>query len=210
MTADGTGSVDFTGRVALVSGASRDIGYAVAGRAAGWWRRGDDHRAQMRLFRRWVKLDLYATNPSSGLVEHCAPRLCDVQHPRLGALQQRAQAWVGSQVAQCRGIATKDDGIQLSSAGQQYPRRGIGRGPQRDSRLTLSPPGETLLGLPACGGAAVHQPAAGTGRDDHAGAGYADAVSTEAYQQQPDRARHHEVVDQILGGEPDSLRGGSR
>ncbi|MCU1611451.1 MAG: hypothetical protein JWM45_3367, partial [Pseudonocardiales bacterium] len=38
MTADGTGSVDFTGRVALVSGASRDIGYAVAGRAAGWWR----------------------------------------------------------------------------------------------------------------------------------------------------------------------------
>ena len=35
-------------------------------------------------------------------------------------------------------VATKDDGIQLSSAGQQYPRRGIGRF-TLDMRQTISP-----------------------------------------------------------------------
>ncbi len=189
---------------------SADVGQRCCGvrEYQGWWQPEDP--VGQALFRRRVKLDLHATNPASGLVEHCAARLCDVQHPRLGALHQRGQSWVGRQGAQCRGIPTEDECVQLGGTGQQYPRRGVGRGAQSHSRLTLPPPGEPLLGLPACGGAAVHQPAASAGGEYHAGPGYADAVSTEAYQQQPDRARNHEVVDQILDGEPGLLPGGSR
>jgi hypothetical protein len=199
MTADRMGSVDFTGRVALVSAASRDIGYAVAGRAAGWWRRGDDHRAQCA----------YSGGGSSWTSTQRTLRAASSSTARRGSVMSSTRGSARSNNGPKRGSAAKLRSAAVSPP-RTYPRRGVGRGPQRDSRLTLPPPGETLLGLPACGGAAVHQPAAGTGRDDHAGAGYADAVSTEAYQQQPDRARHHEVVDQIRGGEPDSLRGGSR
>lgn len=75
---------------------SADVGQRCCGvrEYQGWWQPEDP--VGQALFRRRVKLDLHATNPASGLVEHRAARLCDVQHPRLGALHQRGQPWVGS------------------------------------------------------------------------------------------------------------------
>ncbi len=161
--------------------------------------------AGLGLIRWLVQLDLDATGPPRGLVEHRAAGFGDVQHPRFGPGKQHGQSRVGGQGAQCRGIPTEDDGVELPRSGQQYPRGCVSRGTQRHSRLTLPPPGETLLGLPTRRGAAVHQPAAGAGGEYHPGASYSDAVSTQANQEQPDRARRYEVVEQIVHGEAGPL-----
>lgn len=49
-----------------------------------WWH--PEAPAAKALVWRRVEVDLYATDPSSGLVEHGAARLSDVQHSRLGTL----------------------------------------------------------------------------------------------------------------------------
>lgn len=145
-----------------------------------------------------VQLDLDAAGSMSGLVEYRTAGLGDVEHVGLGSLQEHGQPWVGGQAAQRRGVPAEDHGVQLGCAWQQYPCRGIRRSAQRHSRLALPAPSETLLGLPARGGASVYLAAAGAGGKYDPGAGDPDAVPAQADQQQPDRARRHEVVEQTV------------